>query len=400
MLMLTLLAITLAIANVIDIFTDIVAVSLGGVGAVYLGLLNALSYIIYILGLFIGSKLADRGKIKLQILMSLLWFSLYNVLLARYIGTYSTIILVSMYISYSIMQAFARTSINAYIHEFYPSIQWRKLLVQRAVITIISEALLLLVISTGVKQILSNIYVFALILLMPVFLTYLVIRDPSLKIERTLYKLEVGLRRIENIITDNLVVYTLLTSNNGSLFRRANLKTLFTKTKYIKPERILASLICFRFANAILLIQLPIYLSKYLGLPSGGMLMIYGLARLMLIMDLLIPFEIGMKAYLFMIARGLIPFLFVVQAFKTANIWISLILGLIIYFNNRIDVALYSMYIESLGKAESARYLVMGELTGFTATMISGIIYSLISYEGVIMMSALIFFMGALLIRI
>ncbi|MEM4004935.1 MAG: hypothetical protein QXM43_04790 [Desulfurococcaceae archaeon] len=395
-----LLAITLAIANVIDIFTDIVAVSLGGVGAVYLGLLNALSYIIYILGLFIGSKLADRGKIKLQILMSLLWFSLYNVLLARYIGTYSTIILVSMYISYSIMQAFARTSINAYIHEFYPSIQWRKLLVQRAVITIISEALLLLVISTGVKQILSNIYVFALILLMPVFLTYLVIRDPSLKIERTLYKLEVGLRRIENIITDNLVVYTLLTSNNGSLFRRANLKTLFTKTKYIKPERILASLICFRFANAILLIQLPIYLSKYLGLPSGGMLMIYGLARLMLIMDLLIPFEIGMKAYLFMIARGLIPFLFVVQAFKTANIWISLILGLIIYFNNRIDVALYSMYIESLGKAESARYLVMGELTGFTATMISGIIYSLISYEGVIMMSALIFFMGALLIRI
>ncbi|MEM0002093.1 MAG: hypothetical protein QXV54_05095 [Desulfurococcaceae archaeon] len=400
MLMLMLLAITLAIANVIDIFTDIVAVSLGGVGAVYLGLLNALSYIIYILGLFIGSKLADRGKIKLQILMSLLWFSLYNVLLARYIGTYSTIILVSMYISYSIMQAFARTSINAYIHEFYPSIQWRKLLVQRAVITIISEALLLLVISTGVKQILSNIYVFALILLMPVFLTYLVIRDPSLKIERTLYKLEVGLRRIENIITDNLVVYTLLTSNNGSLFRRANLKTLFTKTKYIKPERILASLICFRFANAILLIQLPIYLSKYLGLPSGGMLMIYGLARLMLIMDLLIPFEIGMKAYLFMIARGLIPFLFVVQAFKTANIWISLILGLIIYFNNRIDVALYSMYIESLGKAESARYLVMGELTGFTATMISGIIYSLISYEGVIMMSALIFFMGALLIRI
>ncbi|MEM1639111.1 MAG: hypothetical protein QXJ69_03420 [Desulfurococcaceae archaeon] len=400
MLMLMLLAITLAIANVIDIFTDIVAVSLGGVGAVYLGLLNALSYIIYILGLFIGSKLADRGKIKLQILMSLLWFSLYNVLLARYIGTYSTIILVSMYISYSIMQAFARTSINAYIHEFYPSIQWRKLLVQRAVITIISEALLLLVISTGVKQILSNIYVFALILLMPVFLTYLMIRDPSLKIERTLYKLEVGLRRIENIITDNLVVYTLLTSNNGSLFRRANLKTLFTKTKYIKPERVLASLICFRFANAILLIQLPIYLSKYLGLPSGGMLMIYGLARLMLIMDLLIPFEIGMKAYLFMIARGLIPFLFVVQAFKTANIWISLILGLIIYFNNRIDVALYSMYIESLGKAESARYLVMGELTGFTATMISGIIYSFISYEGVIMMSALIFFMGALLIRI
>ncbi|MEM1713154.1 MAG: hypothetical protein QXW36_01260 [Desulfurococcaceae archaeon] len=400
MLMLMLLAITLAIANVIDIFTDIVAVSLGGVGAVYLGLLNALSYIIYILGLFIGSKLADRGKIKLQILMSLLWFSLYNVLLARYIGTYSTIILVSMYISYSIMQAFARTSINAYIHEFYPSIQWRKLLVQRAVITIISEALLLLVISTGVKQILSNIYVFALILLMPVFLTYLMIRDPSLKIEKTLYKLEAGLRRIENIITDNLVVYTLLTSNNGSLFRRANLKTLFTKTKYIKPERVLASLICFRFANAILLIQLPIYLSKYLGLPSGGMLMIYGLARLMLIMDLLIPFEIGMKAYLFMIARGLIPFLFVVQAFKTANIWISLILGLIIYFNNRIDVALYSMYIESLGKAESARYLVMGELTGFTATMISGIIYSFISYEGVIMMSALIFFMGALLIRI
>lgn len=400
MLMLMLLAMTLAIANVIDTFTDIVAVSVGGISAVYLGLLNALSYVAYILGLFIGGKLADNGKIKIQIFMSLAGFSIYGILLAEYTSARGMIILILMYISYSIVQAFARTSVNAYIHEFYPSIQWRKLLVQRAVMTVISEALLLLTISTGVTFILSNLYIFVLLLSVPIVLTYFTISDPSFKIERTLYRLEVGLRRIENVITDNLVVYTLLTNNNGSLFKRANLRTLFTKTKYISARRVLASLICFRFANAILLIQLPVYLGKYLGFSSGGMLLIYGLARLLLIMDLIVPFEAGVKTFLLMIMRGLIPFLLVVQEFKAVSIWISLILGLIIYLNNKIDVTLYSMYIESIGRAESTRYLVTGELTVFIATTISGIIYSLISIEGVVSMSAVVLFIGALLVRI
>ncbi|MEM0060192.1 MAG: hypothetical protein QXE10_07185 [Desulfurococcaceae archaeon] len=298
------------------------------------------------------------------------------------------------------MEAFSRTSINAYIHEFHQSMQWRKLLVQRAIITITCEAALFLTLSIGVKQILLNVHVFTLILLVPVLLTYLMIKDPSFKIERTLYRLEVGLKRIENIVTDNLAIYTLLTSNNASMLKRANIKTLFTSTKRINPHRVLVALICFRFANAILFIQLPVYLKRYLSLSSGGMLMIYGLARLLLIMDLLIPIEVGMRAYLAMILRGLIPFLLIMQGFNTVSIYISIVLGVIIYLNNKIDVALYSMYIESLGRAESTRYLVIGELTGFVATLFSGVIHSLIGYENIIVSSAIILTIGSLLIKI
>jgi hypothetical protein len=224
MLMLILLAITLAIANVMDTFTDIVGVSIGGISAVYLGFLNALSYIIYIFGLSIGGRLADKGKLKIQVLAALIFFTIYGVMLSNYVATTSFIVLISLYIAYSLMQAFTRTSINAYIHEFHQSMQWRKLLVQRAIITIICEAALFLTLSMGIKQVLLNVHVFTLIILVPVLLTYLVIRDPSFKIERTLYRLEVGLKRIENIVTDNLVIYTLLTSNNASMLRRANIK--------------------------------------------------------------------------------------------------------------------------------------------------------------------------------
>ncbi|MGB9817149.1 MAG: hypothetical protein ACPLQS_06095 [Desulfurococcaceae archaeon] len=400
MLMLILLAITLAIANVIDTFTDIVGVSIGEISAVYLGFLNALSYIIYIFGLSIGGRLADKGKLKIQVLAALMFFTIYGVMLANYVATTSFIILISLYIAYSLMEAFSRTSINAYIHEFHQSMQWRKLLVQRAIITITCEAALFLTLSIGVKQILLNVHVFTLILLVPVLLTYLMIKDPSFKIERTLYRLEVGLKRIENIVTDNLVIYTLLTSNNASMLKRANIKTLFTSTKRINPHRVLVALICFRFANAILFIQLPVYLKRYLSLSSGGMLMIYGLARLLLIMDLLIPIEVGMRAYLAMILRGLIPFLLIMQGFNTVSIYISIVLGVIIYLNNKIDVALYSMYIESLGRAESTRYLVIGELTGFVATLFSGVIHSLIGYENIIVSSAIILTIGSLLIKI
>ncbi|MEM0059400.1 MAG: hypothetical protein QXE10_03110, partial [Desulfurococcaceae archaeon] len=87
MLMLILLAITLAIANVIDTFTDIVGVSIGEISAVYLGFLNALSYIIYIFGLSIGGRLADKGKLKIQVLAALMFFTIYGVMLANYVAT-------------------------------------------------------------------------------------------------------------------------------------------------------------------------------------------------------------------------------------------------------------------------------------------------------------------------
>jgi hypothetical protein len=107
-----------------------------------------------------------------------------------------------------------------------------------------------------------------------------------------------------------------------------------------------------------------------------------------------------MRAYLAMILRGLIPFLLIMQGFNTVSIYISIVLGAIIYLNNKIDVALYSMYIESLGRAESTRYLVIGEFTGFVATLFSGVIYSLIGYENIIVSSAIILTIGSLLIKI
>lgn len=392
------LSLLIAVVNVVDILTDVLAVIVAKISALQLGYLNSLAYVFYIVTLYIGSKLSDRGIVKLQVFLVFICLTLYAALLGVFVHAPCTTVLVAMYLLYPSAQALTRTATLTYIHEMYPSTLWNGLLTRRAAITVICEAFLLAAVSTvKLEVIVHNTVFFTVLILAPVLVVLLLIKDPLLRIEKTLYRIDVGLKRVERVITSNLVVYALLTGLSG--LRRPSSKLLTSTVQRISVRRILWALIGFRTTNALLLIQLPIYLGKTLGYASDTMLRVYGLARFVLILDFLIPPSlVSNKIRLTMLIRGVLPLVLLTQSFNLTSTVIALVLGLILYLNSKIEVTLYSMYVDALGRVETTRYLLIGEATGFFSTLVSGAVYAAIGYGGIVVVATLLQVLGTALL--
>jgi len=76
---LLLLALVVAIGSAMDIFTDIVAITIGGVTPTQLGVFNTIGYVVYLFSLYIGGKLGDKGIIKIQLLFATISLITYGV---------------------------------------------------------------------------------------------------------------------------------------------------------------------------------------------------------------------------------------------------------------------------------------------------------------------------------
>lgn len=396
-----LLSLLIAIANVLDMLTDIFAIAIIGINAYQLGLFNAISYIAFMLALYFGSKLSDKGAIKIQVLFTSLCLLIYGITLGFLARATSAhlMVLTTMYVAYSIAQAFARTSAITYIHENYPSAYWERMLARRVAVTIVCEALILVSMSViGLRVLISHVQYFVLSFMAPSLVTFLLIKDPPLRFERALYTIDVGLSRVERLITANLTVFTLLTEQRTFIRSTAKFSP-YIRTGYISAKNILAVAMLFRMANALLLVQLPIYLGRTLGLPSSSLFEIYGLARLLLLVDFLVPLAVSKRVSLAMLIRGALPALLLAYGPNMLGAMMSIVLGTLLYLNSKIDVALYSMYIDSLGRIETTRYLLAGELTGFLATLVSGPVHSAGGYESVILINMGMMLVGSFLLR-
>ncbi len=393
---LLLLALVVAIGSAMDIFTDIVAITIGGVTPTQLGVFNTIGYVVYLFSLYIGGRLGDKGIIKIQLLFATISLITYGVELEVFFNTRLLQHLYIMYISYSILQAFSLTAVTAYIHEHNPSYYWEDLLVKRSIATRAFEFILLGFLSVFSDFIVGNLYMFISIIGLPVLLSFLVVRDPPLRIERTLYRIEAGITRIESSITNNLFIYELLRGDHRVLISSFKRKTI-RREKPRKPFTVLACLTLYRLSNGFLLVQLPVYL-RSLGYVSTSILGVYALAR-----GLLIPLFIlqsnranGIKQRL--ILRGLIPLALLPPLVNTSFLIPVVVLSLILYLNSVIDILFYSLYVESLGRAESTTYLLLGESAALFATLLSGYIYSLIGFENIVFLTVFMVFLVASLI--
>ncbi|MEM4601763.1 MAG: hypothetical protein QW808_02575, partial [Desulfurococcaceae archaeon] len=162
MLGLIMLSIAVAITNISDILTDILAIAVARISAVELGLFNSLGYLAYIVSMYIGSNLSDRGIIKVQLIAVLALLTMYNILIHSFISTASVLILALTYLLYGSAQATIRTATYAYVHESYTSSAWKSVLLQRSLMTILCEAFMLISISAiGVERVIGNIFYFS-----------------------------------------------------------------------------------------------------------------------------------------------------------------------------------------------------------------------------------------------
>jgi MFS family permease len=393
-----LLSLLTAISNALDISTDIIAITIGRISSIQLGVYNTLGYIVFLIALFIGGRLGDNGLIKIQVFAITLSLITYGVGLNAYLNTLGLAPLLLMYFTYSIAQAFSMTSVTAFIHEFYASYQWEEFLIKRLIATRAFEALLLGFLSTGLAYILSNTYLYVICITIPAILAFSITRDPPLRIERIMYRIEIGLSRIENSVTNNLFIYELIRGDHRLLVK-PRWRNILVKPKHRSPLLVILGLVLFRFSNSLLLVQLPVYLNKSLGLLGASILGVYALSRGMLVLFYYLLRGTTGSITVSLVLRALSPVVFLYTYLCTNSIVVALVLGLILYFNSVIDALLYITYTEVLGRAVSTRYLMVGESVGLIATLLSGVVYSMIGYENIVLSTLIMLTAAGLLLK-
>lgn len=394
---LIMLSIAVAITNISDILTDILAIAVARISAVELGLFNSLGYLAYIVSMYIGSNLSDRGIIKVQLIAVLALLTMYNILIHSFISTASVLILALTYLLYGSAQATIRTATYAYVHESYTSSAWKSVLLQRSLMTILCEAFMLISISAiGVERVIGNIFYFSAISLLVAGFTALLVREPAVKFERALYRIDLGVRRIEDIV-NNISVYTLLSSSpNAPSIYKASLRSKLAR-KATSLSAVIFALIGFKVANSMTLTPVPIYFNNMLGLSLSAVLGIYGVARFVPLVSLL-PIKGSSKFLPFLfVARALVPFLLLAPGIN--GLFVGILLGFMYYLNNEIDVSLYSLYMECRGRAETTVYLLFGETAGLLGTALSGSIYYSLGYNSIIAIALLMYIVGAVLTK-
>jgi len=393
-----LLSLLTAISNTLDISTDIIAITIGRISSIQLGVYNTLGYIVFLIALFIGGRLGDNGLIKIQVFAITLSLITYGVGLNAYLNTLGLAPLLLMYFTYSIAEAFSMTSVTAFIHEFYASYQWEEFLIKRLIATRAFEALLLGFLSTGLAYILSNTYLYVICITIPAILAFSITRDPPLRIERIMYRIEIGLSRIENSVTNNLFIYELIRGDHRLLVK-PRWRNILVKPKHRSPLLVILGLVLFRFSNSLLLVQLPVYLNKSLGLLGASILGVYALSRGILVVFYYLLRGTTSSIAVSLVLRALAPVVFLYTYLCTNSIVVALVLGLILYLNSVIDALLYTAYTEVLGRAVSTRYLMVGESVGLIATLLSGVVYSMIGYENIVLSTLIMLTAAGLLLK-
>jgi MFS family permease len=393
-----LLSLLTAISNALDISTDIIAITIGRISSIQLGVYNTLGYMVFLIALFIGGRLGDNGLIKIQVFAITLSLITYGVGLNAYLNTLGLAPLLLMYFTYSIAQAFSMTTVTAFIHEFYASYQWEEFLIKRLIATRAFEALLLGFLSTGLAYILSNTYLYVICITIPAILAFSITRDPPLRIERIMYRIEIGLSRIENSVTNSLFIYELIRGDHRLLVK-PRWRNILVKPKHRSPLLVILGLALFRFSNSLLLVQLPVYLNKSLGLLGASILGVYALSRGILVVFYYLLRGTTSSITVSLVLRALAPVVFPYTYLCTNSIVVALVLGLILYLNSVIDALLYTTYTKVLGRAVSTRYLMIGESVGLIATLLSGIVYSMIGYENIVLSTLIMLTAAGLLLK-
>ena len=393
-----LLSLLTAISNTLKISTDIIAITIGRISSIQLGIYNTLGYIVFLIALFIGGRLGDNGLIKIQVFAITLSLITYGVGLNAYLNTLGLAPLLLMYFTCSIAQAFSMTSVTAFIHEFYASYQWEEFLIKRLIATRAFEALLLGFLSTGLAYILSNTYLYVICITIPAILAFPITRDPPLRIERIMYRIEIGLSRIESSVTNSLFIYELIRGDHRLLVK-PRWRNILVKPKHRSPLLVILGLALFRFSNSLLLVQLPVYLNKSLGLLGTSILGVNALSRGILVVFYYLLRGTTSSITVSLVLRALVPVVFLYTYLSTNSIVVALVLGLILYLNSVIDALLYTTYTEVLGRAVSTRYLIIGESVGLIATLLSGIVYSIIGYENIVLATLIMLTAAGLLLK-
>lgn len=365
---LALIAITIGVIGVLDILTDVVAIAVAGISAVELGLLNSIAYVAYLLTLMFAQKYAEQGVIRKQLVLVLASLITYTGLMLMFINTGSFMLLLLSYMLCPAALAYARLATLAYIHEGFESHSWTKALNARFVLVSLSEGFFLWIASMTLRR---DVYYTTVLLsttaIAACAASFVFVKEPTLKIERHLFKVESTISYLESTIS-KFLEYTSL--SESSLYYNVKFAKLYKLPK-LSVSTILLSLIGFRLGNTITLTPLPAILSKTQGITLSDVLVVYGLSRVLAIAGI-VGLASGVLRMLFYM---LTPLAWLALAVSSNATLAGLLLGFILYVNSDFDVVLYSIFIENTRGRGTSAYIILGEIASFVGAFLSGYVY-------------------------
>ncbi|MCY0867753.1 MAG: hypothetical protein OWQ48_00765 [Desulfurococcus sp.] len=370
---LPLAALNRGLFSIIGTLLSLIAIVYLGFGVVELGVLNALNILAYIFVLQLADKLADAGRINLLWRIGGLSMILLHVLIYLSMALSSKTLIYVASVIYAVLIASAGLAINTYIFESRSSWEWNAAFVETSRFRLLFEALLLFAIAYASLRVVISSYIYYVAL--PATLVYmlsgLVIREPSLKIERIHY-------RLESIMSKAMVsVDGILALSYMELGGAVPISTRIYMAATVSSGLVFTALTGFRLGSEYLWVPLPFLLMNVLNLSIENVLLIYSAGRLVAFtFYTLIRKDVVFKKS-FLTFSIILRVATVLALIRTSSvIVIGLFLGLIYLTSDVIGSNLFLIFAKSRGGYGLGLFNIVSEIVGLVGSITSGYVFA------------------------
>jgi len=368
---LSVLALYVALLNFLDNLFNVLGVVLFHFTPVDLGVFNAVWTAAYILPVRVAGYMADKGLFKKMSFISTASLTLSIASLAAALSTSSSPLLYAAYTAHAFAYAFGRVSVDSSLLELYESRLWGWASRSLTVRVLVFEALAYLAVSRlGVLGLVSNLHYFTLAATAAALLYIAFTPQPTLLIERTLYKLERSLARTLSAIHSTPLYLPAL----SSLDKPRVFEKRFSEGG-VSAVSVLICLFWLRLSSEFLFTPLPaVMISR--GYSSSTLMAVYGFARLLAVLLLqLMPRDLLKPQTLIAVPLTRAIAVAALYSFMAIPAPAVAFLSLIYTANSILYVALYSLYVEATYGYRLGTYTLFNELVSFIGSLLSGYAY-------------------------
>jgi len=361
----------LALLNVLDIIMNLTGLSIYRFTVVELGVFNAVWTITYIFSVRIATRIADRGEFKKNLALSLALILVSLSTLYYSLASHNKVLLYIAYSAHAVAASSLRVSVFTSILENYESYKWSRVNRRLVQTTLLIEGLVLALLSQiGFKAVVSGIAYLSAITVVLAVLSLVSIPQPTLLIERILYRIEHSLSRML------LPARAALAADYYSIGVPDKQRIAGFREKVASVGLVLICLVGLRISNEYVLTPLPYHMMNSVGLGIETIMWIYGLAKLVTALLLSSVFAgTPSKGYFGLaLAIRLLSSMALYTFFDQAFLPV-LLLALTLYSNTLVDIALYNLYIEVTYGYGAGYYSLVNEFSGFMGSLTSGLIY-------------------------
>jgi len=339
------------------------------VDGLYLGVVSAIWSVVYVLSNSYFSRLADRGRNKVLLLIASVVLILIYVLFSN-ISLLNGLLLYSLH---AIAVATVNLSLSVTILEMYDYTSWNNINTFSRVASNLVRGSVFLLIALYFLNL-------QLILILTTVLTYLslmLLPGVGLNIERTLFKINRNLSYVGRYLkASTALLYIHKPKDALEYFEK-----VWSGSNDLKPWRVLTSAVLYTMFGDMVLVVLPLLLKGYVELNSlwlswGMAFLLTSLIVLPIISKLTSGSMYGGSRLtgLLIFLRGLTLALILLTH---VNDWLTLTLYLllVVVFSSIADSLMYNKFVEVSAGYGVSRYYIAREVGSVTGSLAGGLVF-------------------------